>query len=269
MQIYRRKQGGLAPLGWMLLSLTGSLHAGAIADSYLVLYMNFPAVVENQFGFSGPLPSLPPPTSSTTGDGLINQLVPSTVQTEQLEPRIIKATAGAIQVQTETDGTADAEETGGFSGNLANLTASPLTETFHFQLGSVAGTFVGCNDCDFANANIFVNFQIGDWTAAYVDSSSQNGPSVASGFMGGDVSVTIPASSVISYSVSWDLTADATSFCAEPVCDPTPNPPPDPPQTPEPGTLVLQAAGLAGLIWWRRRFRLPASVSFSPAPHTP
>jgi hypothetical protein len=104
---------------------------------------------------------------------------------------------GPIDVETTNEGDASGEVEGNIFGRLENLTAAPLTVTFNFNVGSSIYTHVDCFDCDFASADIFASFQIGDWFDFYQAKSFADGPALDFGFTGGDVQVTIPARSVI------------------------------------------------------------------------
>jgi hypothetical protein len=184
--------------------------------------------------------STPPPQEDEVPDGRVITAVQAAVNKVQLDPLLLKITAGPIDVETTNDGDATAEVNGALSGRLANLTAAPLTVTFSIGIDAQLKTH-NDEEADFAEADAEANFHIGSWSASFTERSVDEFPPTITGFRGGNVAVTIPALSVVNYSVDFSTRGDVSSECTGPACS-------DPPPVPEPGTLLLGCAGVAALL---------------------
>jgi hypothetical protein len=203
--------------------------------------VQFPSVINNQFGYSGPRALLPEPVTDEVPDGIVNRAVQAKVKTLQQNPLIIQMTAGPIEAATTNEGSADAFVYGEINGNLENLTAAAITETFSFTISTTATTQIDMEGNDYADADILGTLLIGGTTKTFTDDSHNGSVASCVGFCGGNFSVTIPAHAVIPYDFSLQLDANVESYCSDD-CSLSP-------ETPEPSTMLLGAVGLSGMLW--------------------
>lgn len=222
--------------------LPALVHAEAIAQANLRITMQFPPVVNNQFGYTSPKASLPDPITDEIPDGRVLMAKRSTVKAVNKNPLTVRATAGPMDLLTINDGEASALIEGDFFGRMANLTNAPLTVTFVFDVKWSAYTHIDMEGADFADESIFAIFQVGDWFDFSEEKSSGDGPPFSFGFEGGAIDVTLPPRAVVPYSVSWEMEGLVDSFCSD-ECG----------STPEPGTFVLLGSGVLGLSGILRR----------------
>ena len=122
-----------------------------------------------------------------------------------------------------------------------------MTVTISVGVQSYSETRIDMDGADFADAEVFGLILVGDEGGAFFDESHNESLSLGCfGFCGGNIDVTIPAHGVIPYYFSLDLNGEVESFCSD-ECSST--------STPEPGTMMLAACGLGGLLWNYRRAR--------------
>ena len=158
----------------VLYSLIGTLQAGAIAQASIAVSLQFPDAVTNQFGFSGPSTSLPDPSIDEIPDGVVHTAKRAAVTMTQLTPLVFLATAGLADVETTNDGDATAIIEGSLFGTLLNLSGSPLTVTFSFDIDPSLSTHVDMEGADFADAKVEASFRFGSATNFY-SAESLNG----------------------------------------------------------------------------------------------
>jgi hypothetical protein len=175
-----------------------------------------------------------------TGDGHITTATKARVRRLQQNPLIVRLGAGPIDAATTNEGSAEASLDGSIFGNLENLTGSPLTVTFSFDIKTLTKTQIDMEGADFAEASVFGTILLGDDLEFFTDTSSNGAPlSFCVGFCGGDIKVTIPAHGVVPYDFDLSLEGSVDSFCSDECSSPVP----------EPRSLLPAASGLAGLLW--------------------
>ena len=225
----------------VLYSSIGTLQAGAIAQASIAVSLQFPDAVTNQFGFSGPSTSLPDPSIDEIPDGVVHTAKRAAVTMTQLTPLVFLATAGPADVETTNDGDATAIIEGSLFGTLLNLSGSPLTVTFSFDIDPSLSTHVDMEGADFADAKVEASFRFGSATNFY-SAESLNGNLISlNGLADGVLPVAIPGSSV-DYRLDLYVAADVQSICDSSVCE-----------TPEPNTVLLLFPGIAVFLWKRGR----------------
>jgi hypothetical protein len=224
----------------VFLLVPAAVRAGAIARASLSVTLQYPDVITNVFGFSGPATSFPDPVIDEIPDGVVNKAVPAAISKVQQSPLVYVVTAGPGDAETISDGDATATIEGSVFGNLENLTASPLTVTFSFNIDRTLFTHVDMEGPDFAESRVEASFNFGGVTNDFKAGSQDGDLTAVTGLANGNLAVTIPAASVVPYRLDLYLLVDASSECNDSTCGGT--------ETPEPGTALLLFPSVAALL---------------------